>query len=817
MAKPRTSIKTKVVIVFLLATIAVGGVGWVAYNSLNRLLEAFYIESQPDEKLKTLETILDGLTSAENSVRAFTITQDATYLNPYYNTISDIDLKVEKLQALSLGDSVQLKQIDTIEALIEKKFVILNNLIAVKNDDRIRAVLEKVKKNIALAEEKEQTVPKMERKELGLFEKIFKKEEEVKTVDPDNTPKLDAEEIREAVTEIEKEEKITSHRHAIRELAYFNEDRVVTMRLRELLEEMEEKELVLSRKRAAEASENTAQTIAIIQIICIAAFILLLLLIYVLFIDITRSNIYRKNLQLAKDKAEKLALAKEEFLSNMSHEIRTPLNSIIGFTEQLDQTTMDRGQKGFLNVIKNSSEHLLVLINDILDYAKIETGKLSLERIPFRPEEVVRETHESLFYKATEKGVAFQYTMADNIPDVLVGDPVRLKQILLNLINNAIKFTEAGKVEVKGSAEVIDRENVRVIISVIDTGIGIPEEKSRDIFRSFDQLDNSVTRKYGGTGLGLAITKKLVEMQQGKIEVSSQVNQGTTISFSIPYKVGRATQLKRSRTKPLNLHALKGLNILVVDDEEYNLLLVKSILEKLKVNTATARSGKEAISCLQSKRFDMVLMDIQMPEMSGIETTRYIREHFKNGKASVPIIALTAGVAKDEAEMCHRAGMDEIILKPFKEYELYHKIIKVLYREVTRPRLDSGGDNMKNGGTEDYDLKELNNLANGDTGFIISMIEIFIENASTGMVSIMEGIKEENWEKVGNKAHKICPSFSHMGLKNMARTLREIEDIALEKNGTHRLQAMAQKLSSQTQAVIRKLEKEKEMLKHQPH
>lgn len=817
MVKPKISIKTKIIAGFFLATVAVAGVGWIAYNSLNVLLATLYMESLPDEKLKTLEVIMDNLTNAENSVRAYTITKDPEYLDPYYKAIANIDPRLNELESLTQGDLIQSQRIDTIEALLEKKFIILNDLIAVKNDDRVKNVLKKINENIALAEAKEENVPTIERKEPGIFERIFRNDAG-QIVDNKQPNKLDAKEIREAVAEIEKEEEITSQIQADLELTYITKDKIVSDRLRELLEEMENKELILSRKRAEEASKNTAETIDVIKVICLLAFILFLLLIYVLFIDIARSNIYRKNLQKAKVKAEKLAQVKEEFMSNMSHEIRTPLNSIIGFSEQLGKTSLNYGQKDFLGIIKSSSEHLLVLINDILDYAKIETGKLSIEKIPFRPAQVLEETYQSLSNKAEEKNISFQCTINDNVPEVLLGDPVRLKQILLNLVSNAIKFTESGEVNIYSTARIKGDEQVQLYVKVKDTGIGIPDRKLYDIFKSFDQLDNSVTRKYGGTGLGLAITKKLVEIQHGAIEVKSEISKGSTFSFSIPYKKGRNDQLSHvHRKKPENYEILKGLKILVADDEEYNLLLVKSILEKWGVAVRMTHSGKEALSEIKYNDFDLILMDIQMPEMSGIETAESIRDQVKKDKAALPIIALTADSAQGEAEKCYAAGMNGFILKPFKEQELCQKIIEVKKNGTQLPEVKASdtGNNSNNDKDvdENYNLEELKTLGNGDTAFIISMLDIFIKNAASGMKAIGEGLEERNWLKVSNKAHKISPSFSHMGLKNMANSLKEIERIAIEKDKLENLPPMINKLSKNTKEILEKLEKEIDHLK----
>lgn len=810
--KSHISIKTKIVISFFLATIIVVGIGLLAYNSLTNLLYTINLESQPDLKLETLEDVIEDLTNAENGVRAYTITRNPDYLHPYYASIANIDRKISQLEYLSLEDSAQLVQIDTIEQLIEDKFLILNVLIALKEDDRVQSVLDKVSENIALAEKKEENTRLVKP---GIFKKIFgagknkKSEEDIKVASGD---------IREAVSAIEKEEENAGIVQTNLELELFNKDKLISEQIRGLLEGMEAREVELSKARAAEAAGNTAQTIKIIKAICLFAFLLFLLLIYMLFIDITRRTRYRNILQQARVKAEKLAKAKEEFLSNMSHEIRTPLNAIVGFTEQLGHTRLSQEQKMFVKTIQSSSGHLQVLINDILDYSRIESGKLSLEKVGFKPYDIVKEVNLLLGPKALDKNISFTYYIKKEVPEVLLGDPVRLKQILLNLADNAIKFTKSGGVSIHCGSEDVSDNEINLIVEVKDSGVGIPANKLEDIFNSFDQVDSSVTRKYGGTGLGLAITKKLVEMQLGTIKVKSIENKGSIFIFSIPYQKGDTSQLTNDDQLDTGFYeSLNDLSVLIADDEEYNLLLVKNILEKRGMAIELAGSGKEVIQRLKEKPYDVLLLDIQMPGMSGIETARYIRRHFKGPQAQMPIIALTAGTGEQKIRKCLKAGMNDVLMKPFKEKDLLEKILETVNEKNDINGLQPGGGPIIENKSDNYDLQALYALANDDKTFMIEMLEIFVSNSKKGVESMEKHLKEENWVKIRAEAHKIIPSFKHLGLTNLADSLKNIEDVTLEKDPSKKVPGLLAGLSAKLNTILRQLEKEIETLKLSDH
>ena len=397
--------------------------------------------------------------------------------------------------------------------------------------------------------------------------------------------------------------------------------------------------------------------------------------------QLSKTIIEKKQAELEKIKAEQSEKFKQQFLANMSHEIRTPMNSIVGMTNLLINTDMQEKQKKYLDIIKKSSENLLVIINDILDLSKIEAGKMEFEKTDFRISDVIETVFHTLQLKAEEKELRLTYQIDEQLPKALVGDPVRLTQVLLNLAGNAIKFTEKGKVIISTNLLSISGNEVIVEFSVSDTGIGIPQDKLDKIFESFSQASSDTTRRFGGTGLGLTISKQLIELQGGSIYVHSQYGKGTTFAFKISYHIGSAEQIGKKIINEADVSPdlLRGMKILLVEDNQFNqVVAVDTLLDLLKdVVVDVAENGKEAILKLHASNYDVILMDLQMPEMDGFEATYQIRKNFVSPKNKTAIIAMTANVTRDEVDKCFEAGMDEYIAKPFVPQDLLNKMAKV--------------------------------------------------------------------------------------------------------------------------------------------
>jgi len=389
-------------------------------------------------------------------------------------------------------------------------------------------------------------------------------------------------------------------------------------------------------------------------------------------VDITDRKIQEQELIRAKEMAEQATLAKSQFLSTMSHEIRTPLNAVIGFTNLLLQKNPSAEQLEYLKPLKFSSNSLLMLVDDILDFNKIEEGETNPDMISFNIRHLIENLCLALGHKANEKGLTLRNIIDKNIPEHLLGDPVRLGQILTNLITNAIKFTEQGTIIISAKVGAVNTNQID--FQITDTGIGIPSDKLEFIFERFTQENSDITRKYGGTGLGLAITKKLVEFLGGKITVDSKLGKGSCFKFNLCFKPN--INVNEKKKKPSSMNAVDSLNIavLIAEDNEINTLLIKQFMKLWGIKCDFVQNGLEALEKVQENHYDLVLMDLQMPEMDGFEASKEIRKLENEKYKSLSIVALTASFTEDIKEKTRLAGIDDYIGKPFNPNDLYDKI-----------------------------------------------------------------------------------------------------------------------------------------------
>ena len=562
----------------------------------------------------TNELLLD-IIDKQNGVRGFIISGNERFLQPYYNSISSENKHFSELKELTKDNAQQISRLDTLKRLINEK----NNFF-------------------------------------------------IKTIDSISHQKFNDEEKTAA---IENGKSIT------------DKIRATTKRIIEM-----EYALLEQTKKKNEESEKNAGVIFIMLTLGIV--FILLIYYYIISIQAKKNKLaledtYIQELKIIKLKAAKdiaeetsriseLAVhAKQQFLSNMSHEIRTPMNSIVGFTNVLLKTNLTDIQKEYLQAIKTSGESLNVLINDILDLAKVDAGKMTFEKRPFHIEESITSMLHLFDLKVKEKGLEIVKEFDKKIPPILIGDPIRLHQIILNLMSNAVKFTDKGKIIVCTTLLNEDEEKATVEIAITDTGIGIAADKINDIFNLFEQATVSTSRSYGGTGLGLAIAKQLVEAQGGSIGIKSKIGEGATFSFILSFDKNIGEEVTETAPEIRIPNAeIKNLRILVAEDVPLNQLLIKTILSDFGFEYEVVANGKLAVEKLQTNTYDVILMDLMMPEMNGYEATEYIR---KTMNSKIPIIALTADVTSIDVAKCKAIGMDDYISKPIDEELLYSKMI----------------------------------------------------------------------------------------------------------------------------------------------
>jgi signal transduction histidine kinase/HPt (histidine-containing phosphotransfer) domain-containing protein len=533
-----------------------------------------------------------------------------------------------------------------------------------------------------------------------------------------------------------------------------------------------------------------------------------------------------KELIEARKVAEEAAGMKEMFLANMSHEIRTPLSGIMALSKILLSTPMTPEQTEYMNSIQKCSDSLLVIINDILDLTKIQAGKMSLENVRFDVRGIVHHTRQLFSAKASEKNITINCNIDESVPASLMGDPTRLSQVLNNLVSNAIKFTEKGSVDITVKTKYNTETNYNVQFFVKDSGIGISEEHIGKIFESFTQAGDDITRKFGGTGLGLTIVKKLIELQNGVIKVESTHGAGTTFSFTLPFDIA-ITEANKTQMTEMREEDVSHLRILVAEDNTINQLIVKKLLEPWKCTLDFADNGIIAIEKLQAGTYDVVLMDVQMPEMDGYTASQKIRKELAEPWRSIPIMAMTAHVTQKEKQHCFECGMDDYISKPFDLADLKTKLIALTTHKKTSSTHTndpvSAPLNIETGKSEKetqietpstkINLTYLKSIGGDNPEFIIQMIEMFLQKTPEALEEMDKKFAEQNWEDVRNIAHRIKPTYTYVGLSDIHKMLATIEKCCQAKENLETVPALIHDVETLSTVAFAELQKELKALK----
>lgn len=541
--------------------------------------------------------------------------------------------------------------------------------------------------------------------------------------------------------------------------------------------------------------------------------------------DISASKEYQLQLRKAKKEAERSAQVQQQFLATMSHEIRTPLNAVIGMTDLLQDSPLNAHQTKYLNAIAYSANNLLALINDILDFTKIESGKIEFERASFYLSEVLEGLQGMFMLKAQERGLTLTLDAHEDVPDRLEGDRVRLDQILINLVGNALKFTEEGEVSVYVEPVTSLEDEILLQIEVTDTGIGIPQDRADSIFNSFTQASSDTTRKYGGTGLGLAIVRELVERQGGQIEVESTPGEGSTFRFTLPFVISTDEPRPTSATQGLDPEAsanvLKGVRVLVVEDNEFNQMVADGMLRRWGATVSFANDGFEGVEQARTTRYDIILMDIRMPGMDGMEATRKIRRT-RGPNQHVPILALTASVLSERRDAALAAGMDEFVTKPFVPQTLLRRMVEALPADILT---SSSGDGATPASapedsdpsvaeTPQFNLEMLEQSTYGNQELMHRMLELFLSLMPEHLALLHQHLVDNDEQGLSFVAHKMRSSVQMLGAVALSEQLQELEttvrtdptvSAAMLASRVQEIQAQGARLVAEVQAFYEEL------------
>jgi signal transduction histidine kinase/DNA-binding response OmpR family regulator len=810
-SEKRSNIKIKVVLGYIFVFLAIVASLFIANKAYNKLLNSVAILSKPDAEITRMNRVLTNLSEAENKIRVYSLTREEKFLSHFYTNILEIQNDLDSLRKFSPDTSKAVVLIDSMNFLLEDRAEKLERFVKLKQSKERVNLSQNAMKQLSEATDSAKTTiktttttttildtvksaKKVKPKKDNFINRLLGKKEKIdsiETVIQRTQVQVDTSYIHQSDSVLQNLEEMLKRAQEIEklnrdivfkeELRLVEENTIIWDKIKQLLRQLEEERFVQLQEESDKAKQIASNTISIISIIIIVGFVLGVLFIIFILTDISKSNYYRRELVIAKGKAEKLAKVKEDFLATMSHEIRTPLNAIIGFTNQLHKTKLEQKQKNFVGVLKNSSKHLLGLVNEILDLSKIEAGKLHVENISFNPQAIVYEVYDLLKVNAASKNLNFEIEYSGESDIRLLSDPFRVKQILLNLGSNAIKFTSEGSVLVRAS--VIAKGDLYLLeVDVEDTGIGIAEEKLESIFEDFSQADSFSARKYGGTGLGLAISRRLAVLLGGDLFVESELEKGSVFTLRIPLKEAEQQIVETRMLQNDNIaEELKNKHFLVADDDDYSLLLLQTIFNTWNLKADFVNNGEKAWDLIQKNHFDMILTDIHMPKMGGIELCRKVRE-LNNEYKEIPIIALTANVLESDLKQYISSGMTECLVKPFDENLLRSMISELLLDDyVAEPKINEVNVSLVDDENL-FDLSQIKQFTSDDPELINQILNQFIDSAKENIKALREAADSENYLEVGSIAHKMLSSYNQLKVASVTPLLKELEDLLHKKS-----------------------------------
>lgn len=839
-AEKRSNIKIKVVLGYILVFIAILASLFVAYQSYNKLLESVISLSKPDAEITRMNRVLTNLSEAENRIRIFSLTKEEGDLELYAENIFDIRMELDSLRGLNADTTISSALIDSMSFLLEDRSNKLTAFVRLKRSKEKLNLSQQAIKQLSVASDSARTKIKtttttftfldtvktaaeVKEKKKSLLAKLFSKKNEAKVdsletvikrtevkVDTSYLPQSDSllRNIENMLRTAQDMEELNREIVSNEELRLVEENSLIWDKIKLLLSQLEKERMEQLSQESNRAKQTASNSIFVISIIIIVGFGLGILFIIFILMDISKSNYYRKELLLAKGRAEQLAKVKEDFLATMSHEIRTPLNAIIGFANQLNKTKLEEHQQKFVGILQNSSRHLLGLVNDILDLSKIEAGKLKIEEISFNPYTLIFDVYDYLKLNANNKSLNFNWEYRGDPKINLICDPFRIKQILLNLGSNAIKFTPEGSVSIKAS--VVPKDEIFVFeVQVEDTGIGISRDKLEKIFEDFSQADSFSARKYGGTGLGLAISRRLSRMLGGDLLVQSELGKGSCFTLNIPLAQSfeEVTELKNTKDIVISSN-LKSKYFLVADDDAYSLLLLKTIFSGWGLNADFVDNGTRAFNLFLENNYDVVLTDIYMPEMGGIELCQKIRALKDDLKSRIPIVALTANVRESDLKQYLKSGMTECMVKPFNEFVL----IKML-QELFGENEDLSDPSVINHDTQEklFDLAQIKQFTSDDIVLIGQILNQFVLSGNENLEVIKDALQKEDYLKIGETAHKMLTSFNQLKVVTVVPILKELEDLLHKKTSIpqyEKVKNLVEKLDENARLVILSVQQE---------
>ncbi|MCC4211696.1 hybrid sensor histidine kinase/response regulator [Leeuwenhoekiella parthenopeia] len=797
MKNTKRSITLKVLTGYIMIGLLVFLAIWLIYPELKKVIYPPQQEQTANKKLTYISNALSYLYKAETIGRTAMATGSLDQFNTYTQVADSIDQAIDSLQLITARKN-QKTQLDSIQLLLGEKTKNIKTMVRLRQEQYSRnyydeALSELIKEDIYFEDyandpRLDSLDPYSKKVVVDLMEYIRKD-----NADKDQNMTAMAQTVRETLARIEARKKELELNIINRENNLLGNDRNLNLKIRNLLNALERESSLTAREREAELNNRIAAITKTLQIIGLISIVLAIGFIILIFKDASRSQQYNKDLQKSNEVTQSLLKSREQLMATITHDMRSPLNTVIGFTDLLKKTPLEPKQQRYLETVEKSGDYILNLVNDLLDFSKLEAGKIKIENIPFNPEKLVNDVLVVSLPKPLKEGIEITTHIGEEVNQLFISDPFRIKQILSNLVTNAYKFTQSGSITITANYQ-----SGELIFKVIDTGCGIPKEQQEHIFKEFAQAEKTTQRKFGGFGLGLSISRRLTTLLKGDLKLESTPHKGSTFTLIIPVK--KSGQLEESPSKNQSPAATEKIliqHVLLVDDEPAQLQLARALFANYDLQVTTAFNGAEALELLNKNRPDLILTDIQMPVMDGISLIKELKK--SKQLKTIPVIALSGNATLKKSDY-RFFGFATHLEKPFKPADLI-QTVETIGMLKTKASI-AEGDHIESKKTH-FSLNQLRAFTGNDQQALASILHIFTTSTAENLLALEQN--KHDTDSIKEIAHKMLPMIRQLEAHTLIALLEKLEGLKPNEQPKSNLSEILAEVREQSQILLEEI------------